>query len=105
MVRLRRGHRVVLTRRLERGRRHKHGRAKLRKGTPGTVHQRRKRHFKPARYDVQFRSRRDKRGEPKVTPKVPGEMLRRRAHPARAAILVGVLVTVVMVTALVRAWG
>jgi hypothetical protein len=103
-TRLRPGNRVVLAKRLKRGRRHKLGRARVAKGTPGVVVQRRKKLFKDARYDVQFRRQRDERGQPKVTPKVPREQLRRRPHPARvAAAAVGAVVVLVMVVAVVDA--
>ena len=92
MRRFRRGDRVVLRAAVRRGRRHKYGRARVRKGTSGQVLRSHSKLFEPPRYDVAFR-----RGPSRSLQvrKVPAASLRRPRSPL-AAVLVVLLVVLVI---------
>src|SRR5215218_7683915 len=91
MRRFSRGDRVVLRAGLRRGRRHKYGRARVRKRTSGRGLRQPSKLLKPPRYDVDFG-----RGSRSVTVrKVPAASLRRPRSPL-AAVLVVLLVALVI---------
>jgi hypothetical protein len=92
MRRFRRGDRVMLRAAVRRGRRHKYGRARVRKGTPGRVLRRHSALLKAPRYDVDFR-----RGHrrPVTVRKVPAASLRRPVSPLAVALLVLIAVLVI----------
>ena len=92
MRRYRRGDRVVLRAAVRRGRRHKYGRARVRRGTSGQVLRRHSKLLKPPRYDVDFR-RGPSRSQ--TVRKVPAASLRRQRSPL-AAVLVVLLVVLVI---------
>jgi hypothetical protein len=82
---LRRGDRVVLRSAVRRGRRHKYGRARVRKGASGRVTQRHSRLLKAPRYDVDFR----RAGNRTVrVRKLPAASLRRPVSPVVAVLVV-----------------
>ncbi|HEV2888693.1 MAG TPA: hypothetical protein VGX49_17415 [Jatrophihabitans sp.] len=78
------GDRVVLRTAVRRGRRHKYGRVKLRKGTSGRVAQRHTKRGKPPRYDVQVR----RRGKSVRVARVPAASLRRPISPLAAVLAI-----------------
>jgi hypothetical protein len=92
MRRFRRGDRVVLRAAVRRGRRHKYGPARVRKGTSGRVVRRHSKVFKAPRYDVDFR-----RGASRSTRvrKLPAASLRRPVNPLAVALLVLLAVLVI----------
>jgi hypothetical protein len=91
MRRFSRGDRVVLRAGVRRGRRHKYGRARVRRGTSGQVLRRHSKLGKPPRYDVDFR----RRSRSVTVRKVPASSLRRPRSPL-AAVLVVLLVALVI---------
>lgn len=86
-----RGDRVVLRAGLRRGRRHKYGRARVRKGTPGRVQRRHSKLLKPPRYDVDFR----RGGRRLPVRKVPAASLRRPRSPLTLALAVLIVLLVI----------
>jgi hypothetical protein len=92
MRRFRRGDRVVLRHAVRRGRRHKYGRARVRKGTSGTVQRRHSKLLKASRYDVDFR-----RGPSRslTVRKVPAASLRRPVNPLALALVVLIAVLLI----------
>jgi len=81
----RRGDWVVLRTAVRRGRRHKHGRARVGRGTSGRVLRQHSKLLKPPRYDVAFR----RRSHRSVTVrKVPTASLRRRRSPLGVVLAV-----------------
>jgi hypothetical protein len=88
----RRGDRVVLRAGVRRGRRHKYGPLRLRRGSSGRVTQRHTKLGKPARYDVEFR-----RGRTGSVParKLPAGSLRRPVSPLLAVLVVLTLLLVI----------
>ena len=92
MRRLRRGDRVVLRAALRRGRRHKYGRARLRKGASGRVVRQHIKRFKPPRYDVEFGRG---SGRSRTVRKVPAASLRRPVNPLLLALVLLVAVLVI----------
>ena len=92
MRRFSRGDRVVLRAAVRRGRRHKLGRARVRKGASGRVVRRHSKPLKPPRYDVAFRHGPSR----SVTVrKVPAASLRRRRNPLTVVLAVLVVLLVV----------
>lgn len=92
----RRGDRVVLRSRVRRGRRHKYGPLRLRKGATGRVTQRHSKLGKPPRYDVEFRRGRTGSGTGSVKArKLPAGSLRRPVSPLAAVLLVLALLLVI----------
>jgi hypothetical protein len=92
MRRFSRGDRVVLRAAVRRGRRHKLGRARMRKGSSGRVLRRHSTLLKPPRYDVDFR-----RGPSRSVRvrKVPAASLRRQRSPLTLMLAVLVVVLVI----------
>jgi hypothetical protein len=90
--RFRRGDRVVLRAAVRRGRRHKYGRARVRKGTSGRVLGSHSKLLKPPRYDVEFR-----RGPSRslTVRKVPAASLRRPRNPLVAVLVVLIVLLVI----------
>lgn|GEM_PF-5792376 len=88
----RRGDRVVLRTRVRRGRRHKYGPVRLRKGSSGRVSQRHSKLGKPPRYDVEVRRGRNRTVRVR---KLPAASLRRPVSPL-AAVLVLLAVLLVL---------
>ena len=80
-----RGDRVVLRAALRRGRRHKLGRARVRKGATGQVVRRHTKLFKPPRYDVDFGRG---SGRSRTVRRVPAASLRRPVNPLLLALVV-----------------
>jgi hypothetical protein len=91
MRRFGRGDWVVLRAGMRRGRRHKYGRARVRKGTSGQVLRRHSKLLKPSRYDVEFRPGRSRS---LTVRKVPAASLRRPVSPLAVVLfaLIAVLV-------------
>jgi hypothetical protein len=92
MARLKRGRKVVLLRRLTRGRRHDYGRVKLRRGSVGQVVERHDRLLRGARYDVRF----DRKSSGQVVRGVPASSLRARRR-LRLSTIVWLLIVVAIV--------
>ena len=92
MRRFSRGDRVVLRAAVRRGRRHKLGRARVRKGASGRVVRRHSKFLKPPRYDVDFR-----RGSSRsvTVRKVPAASLRRRWSPLTLVLAVLIVALVI----------
>jgi hypothetical protein len=87
----RRGNRVVLRTGVRRGRRHKYGPLRLRRGASGRVTQRHTKLGKPPRYDVQFR----RRSGDITARKLPAGSLRRPISPLAAVLVVLALLLVI----------
>ncbi|MDQ1740097.1 MAG: hypothetical protein QOE53_1749 [Pseudonocardiales bacterium] len=92
MPRFSRGDRVVLRAALRRGRRHKYGRARVRKGATGQVLRRHTKLLKQPRYDVDFR-RRSSRAV--TVRKVPAASLRRQRSPLTLVLAVLIVLLVI----------
>ena len=97
MARLKPRTEVILVRPLTRGRRHKYGPIKVKRGSVGRVERRHDRLFREARYDVQFRGR----VRARTARSIPASSLRVRRRAARNAI-VAVLVIVAIAYLSVR---
>jgi len=82
----------VLRAAVRRGRRHKYGRARVRKGTSGRVLRRHSKLLKPPRYDVDFGRG---PGRSLTVRKVPAASLRRPRSPLAAVLVVLLLVLVI----------
>lgn len=92
MLGFRHGDRVVLRTGVRRGRRHKYGALRLRRGSSGRVTQRYTKLGKPPRYDVEFR--RGRTGSVKAR-KLPAGALRRPVSPLLAVLVVLALLLVI----------
>ena len=90
----RRGDRVVLRTAMRRGRRHKYGPVRLRRGSSGRVTQRHSKLGKRPRYDVEIRRGRNRTVRVR---KVPAGSLRRPVSPLAVVL---VLLTVLLVLGL-----
>ncbi|MDQ1745132.1 MAG: hypothetical protein QOE23_3471 [Pseudonocardiales bacterium] len=92
MFGFRRGSRVVLRTAVRRGRRHKYGPVRLRRGSSGWVAQRHTRLGKPPRYDVDIRRGRNRTVRVR---KLPAGTLRRPVSPL-AVVLVALALLLVL---------
>jgi hypothetical protein len=90
--RFRRGDRVVLRAAVRRGRRHKYGPVRLRRGASGRVTQRYSKLGKPPRYDVEIRRGRNRT---QAVRKLPAGSLRRPVSPLAAVLVVLALLLVI----------
>jgi hypothetical protein len=100
MRRFRPGDRVVLRSPVRRGRRHKYGRARVRKGAHGRVTERHTKLMKASKYDVDFGQGRFRQGQAgqgrsRTVRKVPAASLRRPRSPL--ALVLGVLVVLLVI--------
>jgi hypothetical protein len=87
----RRGDRVVLRTAVRRGRRHKYGPVRLRRGASGRVTQRHTKLGKPPRYDVDIQ----RRNRSVRVRKLPAASLRRPVSPLAAVLAVLALLLVI----------
>ncbi len=95
MRRFRSGDRVVLRTAVRRGRRHKYGPLRLRRGASGRVTQRHSKLGKPPRYDVEVRRGRNGSVSGSVRArKLPAASLRRPVSPVAAVLVVLALLLV-----------
>lgn len=88
----RRGDRVVLRTRVRRGRRHKYGPVRLRRGSSGRVRQRYAKLGKPPRYDVEVRRGRNRTVRVR---KLPAGSLRRPVSPLAVVLVLLALLLVI----------
>jgi hypothetical protein len=91
MARLKRGAEVVLIQPLNRGRRHKYGPIRLKRGSVGRVERKHDRLLRSRSYDVQF----VRRGRVRTARGVPASFLRRRHSASNAIVLLVVLGAIV----------
>lgn len=92
MARLKPRTEVILVRPLTRGRRHKYGPIKVKRGSVGRVERRHDRLFREARYDVQFHNR----GRARIARSLPASSLRVRRHATRNAIVALLMIAAIV---------